>query len=97
MIQDIHVTETYRADIRRAAEILRDAGCTDVYLFGSVSRGDEGADIDLAVRGCPRGRFFHILGRLLLELNHPVDLVDLDRSDAFSRYLEEEGELQQIA
>ena len=50
----------------------------------------------LAVRGCPKGKFFHLLGRLLLELEHPGDLVDLDRQHAFARYLEEEGELLQV-
>jgi len=36
------------------------------------------------------------LGKLLLELDHSVDLVNLDRQDAFARYLEKEGELLQI-
>ncbi len=89
--------EIYQEDIRRAVKILKDAGCTDIFLFGSVSLGRPGTDIDLAVRGCSRGQFFRVLGRLLLELNYPVDLVDLDRQDAFARYLEEQGELLKIA
>jgi predicted nucleotidyltransferase len=96
-----HVTplpESYRKDIRRAIEILKEAGCTDVFLFGSLATGEvrDKSDIDLAVRGCPQGEFFPLLGRLLLELNYPVDLVSLDRQDAFARYLEEQGELLQI-
>jgi len=51
------------------------------------------SDIDLAIRGCPQGIFFHLLGKLLMELDYPVDLVDLDRQDAFAQYLEKEGEL----
>lgn len=51
---------------------------------------------DLAVRGCPRGEFFHLLGSLLLQLDYPVDLVNLDGRDAFARYLEKEGGLLQI-
>ena len=88
----------YQKDIHRAVEILKEAGCTHVFLFGSLTAGKvrDGSDIDLAIRGCPKGRFFHLLGRLLLELDHPVDLVNLDRQDAFARYLEEEGELLQI-
>jgi hypothetical protein len=31
-----------------------------------------------------------------MELEHPVDLVDLDRQHAFARYLEEEGDLLQV-
>jgi len=88
----------YQQDIHRAVEILKAAGCTQVFLFGSLVGGktrDE-SDIDLAVRGCPKGRFFYLLGQLLLELDHPVDLVSLDRQDAFARYLEDKGELRQI-
>ena len=44
----------------------------------------------------PQGRFFHLPGRLLWELDHPVDLVDLDGQDAFAQYLQEEGELLRI-
>ncbi len=94
----IPVPEPYRKDIRRAVEILKEAGCTDVFLFGSLAAGKvrEKSDIDLAVRGCPQGEFFPLLGRLLLELSYPVDLVNLDRQDAFARYLEEQGGLLQI-
>ena len=90
--------EAYQKDIRHAIEILKQAGCTDVFLFGSLATGKvrDKSDIDLAVRGCPPGEFFNLLGRLLLELNYPVDLVSLDRQDAFARYLEEQGELLQI-
>jgi len=94
----VRLPETYRKDVRRAVEILKGAGCTDIFLFGSLASGKikDKSDIDLAIRGCPKGRFFHLLGRLLLELDYPVDLVNLDRQDAFARYLEKEGELLQI-
>jgi predicted nucleotidyltransferase len=98
MRETIQLPQAYQQDIRRAVEILTQAGCTHVFLFGSLTGGKVrgGSDIDLAVRGCPRGGFFHLLGQLLLELDHPVDLVRLDRQDAFARYLEDEGELCQI-
>ena len=89
------ISETYQKDIRRAAEILKKAGCNEIFLFGSLAAGEvkDKSDIDLAIRGCPRGKSFHLLGRLLMELDYPVDLVDLDRQDAFAQYLEKEGEL----
>ena len=34
--------------------------------------------------------------RQMLELDYPVDLVNLDRQEAFALYLEEEGELLEI-
>ena len=94
----VQLPETYQQDIQRAVEILKEAGCSHIYLFGSLvaEKVRLESDVDLAIRGCPKGSFFHLLGKLLLELDHPVDLVNLDRKDAFSRYLEKEGELIQI-
>jgi predicted nucleotidyltransferase len=94
----VQLPEIYQKDIRRAVEILKGAGCTGVYLFGSLATGKfrEVSDIDLAIRGCPKGKFFQLLGKLLLELVHPVDLLSLDRQDAFARYLEREAGLLQI-
>lgn len=93
-----HIPEPYRKDVYKAVEILKVAGCTEIFLFGSLAtdRMSDNSDIDLAVRGCPNGEFFHLLGQLLLELDHPIDLINLDKQDAFARYLEQEGELFQI-
>jgi predicted nucleotidyltransferase len=98
MEEKAQLPEIYQRDVSRAVEILKEAGCSQVFLFGSLAAGrvHEGSDIDLAVRGCPKGKFFHLLGKLLLELYHSVDLVSLDRQDDFARYLEQEGELLQV-
>ena len=101
MIQDreLQIADSYKKDIHRAITILKEAGCNEVFLFGSLASQairDE-SDIDLAIRGCPQGKFFHLLGQLLLELDHSVDLVNLDSQDAFSKFLEEEEDLVQIA
>jgi predicted nucleotidyltransferase len=98
MAEKVQFPESYQTNVRRAVEILKEAGCTAVLLFGSLASGNvrEESDIDLAVRGCPKGKFFHLVGRLLLELDYPVDLVNLDGQDAFAHYLEREGELLQI-
>ncbi len=98
MEEKVRLSEIYQRDIQRAVEILKEAGCTQVFLFGSLAAGQvrAGSDIDLAVRGCPEGKFFHLLGKLLRELHHSVDLVSLDGQDDFARYLEQEGELCQV-
>lgn len=98
MSEKVQLPESYQKNVRRAVGILKGAGCTTIFLFGSLASGNvrDESDIDLAIRGCPKGKFFHLLGRLLLELDYPVDLVNLDRQDAFARYLEEEGGLFQI-
>jgi predicted nucleotidyltransferase len=92
------ISDRFRADIDRAVQLLREEGCTEIYVFGSVAAGEShgDSDIDLAVRGCPPGRFFHTLGRLMWELEHPVDIVDLDESNIFVRYLIGSGELVRI-
>jgi len=91
--------ELYRSDVQRAVEILKSAGCSQVYLFGSTAVGEQriGSDIDIAVRGCPPGRFYHLLGNLLLELDHPVDLIDLDSQDPIVQHLTLKGALVEIS
>lgn len=98
VVETTSISDIFRKDIDRAVQILKEAGCTEVYLFGSVASGETHAksDIDLAVRGCPPDRFFHTLGRLMIELNHSVDLVDLDEPGIFVRYLLDSGELVRI-
>ncbi len=93
------MTRSIRSDLDRAIEILKEEGCDEVYLYGSIAEGrfDEKSDLDLAVKGIPSGDFFRVLGRLMLELDHPVDLVDLDKDKDFSKFLKEEGELVQAS
>jgi len=97
-MDDMTIPPALHRDIARAVAILRGEGCSEVLLFGSAARGRVGgrSDIDLAIRGCPRGKFFALLGRLLMELERPVDLVDLDSPDPFARFLEQEGELVRV-
>ncbi|MBI3757930.1 MAG: nucleotidyltransferase domain-containing protein [Deltaproteobacteria bacterium] len=96
--KDMVVPEGFQADIVRAVRILKEEGCSEIFLFGSGAEGQlrKESDLDLAVRGCSPGRFFHLLGRLLWELDHPVDLVNLDTQDPFAQYLQKEGVLRQI-
>lgn len=69
-----------------------------MYVFGSVAVGAAGprSDLDIAVRGCPAERFYRLLGRLMEELEHPVDLVDLDLETSVAEYLRKEGQLVHV-
>ncbi|PKM88236.1 MAG: nucleotidyltransferase domain-containing protein [Firmicutes bacterium HGW-Firmicutes-12] len=89
------ISKRYQEDIIKGVKILKEAGCKEVFLFGSLSKGEEraGSDIDLAIRGCPTGMYFHILGKLMFELEHPVDLINLDGQDDFAKRIEKRGEL----
>ncbi|MFZ0545126.1 MAG: nucleotidyltransferase domain-containing protein, partial [Candidatus Promineifilaceae bacterium] len=69
--QTVQIAQPFKKDIQKAVKILKEAGCDEVFLFGSLLSQDyhETSDIDLAVLGCPQGKFFYLLGRLLLELD----------------------------
>lgn len=86
-------------DIEAAVRILREEGCVEVYLFGSVASGTAGpsSDIDIGIRNYPRERFFQIYGRLLTELDHSVDLIDFGSESALFDVLTEIREIRRIA
>ena len=93
------MTGKMKERVEKAASLLKSAGCKEVYLFGSVAEGNdnENSDIDIAIKGCPPGRFFELLGKLMLELDCRVDLVNLDHEDAFSKHLLDKGQLLHVA
>ncbi len=92
------IPDEYRADVARAVEICKAEGCRGVFIFGSVVAGRHRphSDLDIAVRGCPPERFYRLLGRLMDELSHPVNLVDLDTEIRVAEFLEQEGQLVRI-
>ena len=96
---DVKIPEAFKSDLERAVKILKDGGCKEVFLFGSLAKGRSGdnSDVDLAIRGCPPERFFSLYGDLMFALKHRVDLVDLDVSDPFTEYLSQKGGLLQLA
>ncbi|SDM49692.1 nucleotidyltransferase family protein [Halarsenatibacter silvermanii] len=99
MLDKKEIADEYKNDINKAIEILKDAGCEEIYLFGSLARGEDrkNADIDLAIRGCPEGVYFSLIGKLIIELEHSVDLVNLDKANDFAELLEDEGELVHVS
>jgi predicted nucleotidyltransferase len=87
-----------RALIERAAAELKVAGAREVYVFGSAVTGedDPASDLDLAVCGLPASIFYRMGARLSDLLGRQVDLVDLDVSTPFTRYLRVENELVRV-
>lgn len=100
----MHVSELsqfpveYREDIKQAIAILKAGGCREIHLFGSLAEGRSrrDSDIDIGVRGCPPQHFFPLLGKLLMQLNHPVDLINLDNKTNLSSFLEKHGLLVHV-
>lgn len=92
------LSKEFQKDVYSAIEILKNAGCKEIFLFGSLITGThrEDSDIDIAIKGCLPENYFALLGQLLTTLSRPVDLINLDREDAFSKYLEREGDLYRV-
>ncbi len=91
--------EPIERDIEAAAAILKQAGATEVFAFGSAASGKPrpDSDIDLAVRGLPPERFFTAMSEAAFAVSRALDLIDLDERNAFTEYLETEGELIRVA
>ena len=62
--------------------MLRAAGATEVWLFGSLATDAPGltADVDLAVAGLPSARYFEVVAELGLLFATPIDLVLLEEA-----------------
>ncbi len=84
--------------IDRAVAARKAVGAREVYLFGSAAKGSlrENSDVDIAVSGLPPEVFFKAMAGGSEALGRPLDLVDRDEDNPFTRYLKAEGELQRV-
>ena len=84
--------------IEQAAAALKAAGAREVYVFLSAAKGTthEGSDVDMAVSGLPPVVFFRAMAAASDALQRPLDLVDLDEDNPFTRYLKRRGELRRV-
>jgi predicted nucleotidyltransferase len=82
-----------------AANLLRSMGATQVFVFGSATKGElrPDSDIDMAVSGLPSKIYFSAISKVSDVLGRPVDLVDLDDSTPLVRHLLGSGELVRVA
>lgn len=78
-----------KEDVNKAVAILKKAGCSEIYIFGSIARGEynRNSDIDFVVKGLPKKLFFKISGRLMNAIKHRFDLVEIDDDNKFSKFL----------
>jgi len=85
-----------RARLPGAAARLRDLyGVTGVRLFGSLANGTcrADSDVDLAVTGLDRARYFEALADLMEVLGAPVDLIRMEEAPpTLSERIDAEGE-----
>jgi predicted nucleotidyltransferase len=88
----------YRKDIEVATNLLKNEGCSSVYLFGSMVTGrtHENSDIDIGIKGLPPERFFRVYAELDNNVSNEVDLVDFDENNKLYNLLHSLGELVEI-
>lgn len=86
-------------ELDTAIDILRAAGASEVYLFGSFAddTATPDSDIDLAVKGLPPPVFFETVGKISLALSRNFDLIDMDEKNPFTEYLEQKRKLVRVA
>lgn len=90
----------FQKEIKKAIDLLQSAGCTEIYIFGSLAEGNfsNDSDIDIAVKGLPDHLFFKISGKLMHLLEKPFDLIQLDDEQSdFSRHIQKNGNLIRVA
>lgn len=86
--------------IKSAANVLKNAGAKEVFLFGSAADDSvmhQASDVDLAVRGLPPHVFFKAMSQAQRVVGHTLDLIDLDEPSPFSEYLQKKGKLHRVA
>ena len=92
--------EKFRADIEKAIKILKEHGCKDIYIFGSLADGthDMHSDIDIAVMGLDPQLFLKVSSKLMFELDSSFDLIELDdEENRFAQFILKQGELVKVA
>ncbi|MCL2411579.1 MAG: nucleotidyltransferase domain-containing protein [Treponema sp.] len=89
------IPEKYQNDIQKATYLLKNEGCKDVFLFGSLATGKfhQNSDIDIGITGLNPKKFFRVSASLDKELSNRVDLVDFDLRHDFYVLLDSLGEV----
>ena len=95
---ELNIPQKYRQDIENATNLLKNEGCEAVFLFGSLVTGKirDDSDIDIGIKGLPKGKFFAVYSRLYFDMENKIDLVDFDINSDFYSMLNSIGEVVQI-
>jgi predicted nucleotidyltransferase len=95
---DLNIPSRYRKDIENTTNLLKNEGCQSIFLFGSLVTGKthDDSDIDIGIKGLPKGKFFDVYSRLYFDMDNKIDLVDFDVNSDFYSMLNRIGEIVQI-
>jgi len=94
----VNIPPKYEKDVENATLLLKNEGCKNIYLFGSLVTGkfNQNSDIDIGIKGLPRNKFLKLYSKLHFEFDNKIDLVDFDRNENFYTMLNNLGEVIQI-
>jgi len=92
------VPEKYRPDIEKAASCLKEEGCAEVFLFGSLVTGEhsDSSDIDLGITGLPPQKYIRTYSKLNNIVKNRFDLVDFDENRGLYDLLNSIGEIEKV-
>jgi predicted nucleotidyltransferase len=95
---ELNIPLRYLQDIETATNLLKNEGCKSIFLFGSLVTGkiQDDSDIDIGIKGLPKGKFFDVYSRLYFDIENKIDLVDFDANPDFYSMLDRIGEVIQI-
>ena len=95
---ELNIPEKYQKDIKLAIDLLKNEGCQSVFLFGSLVTGKNHgqSDIDIGIKGLPKGKFLDVYSRIYFDIDSEIDLVDFDANSDFYSMLSRIGEVVQI-
>jgi predicted nucleotidyltransferase len=95
---ELNIPPKYRKDIEIATNLLKSEGCQSIFLFGSLVTGKthDDSDIDIGIKGLPKGKFLDVYSRLYFDIENKIDLVDFDINFDFYSMLNRIGEVIQI-
>jgi predicted nucleotidyltransferase len=93
-----NIPKKYQKDIEVATSLLKEEGCQSIYLFGSLvtGRNHNESDIDIGIKGLPKGKFFETCAKIYFAMDNNVDIVDFDNNIDFYALLDRQGEVLKI-
>jgi len=95
---ELNIPSKYQKDIETATSLLKEEGCQSIYLFGSLVTGEihDGSDIDIGIKGLPKGKFFETCAKVYFAIDNDIDIVDFDNNADFYTLLNKQGEVIEI-
>jgi len=92
------IPEKYRTDIEKASHCLKEEGCTEIFLFGSLVTGKytDSSDIDLGIMGLPPRNYIRTYSKLNNIIKNRFDLIDFDENRDLYNLLHSIGEIEKI-